>query len=385
MIKKAFKYRIYPNKEQQEKIAQLIGSCRFVYNWGLEKKIRSYETTGKPLSYFDLNKELTSLKKEHAWLNEVYSQALQMALRNLENAFTRFFREKKGFPKFKSKKNPIQSCQFPQGVKVNFKDGTVYFPKIGRIKTVLHRSFEGKVKTATLSKTATGKYFVSILVETPENLPEKPPICEGTTIGIDLGISDFAILSTGEKVDNPKVLKKSLEQLRFLQRRVSRKKKGSENRKKALRRLARQHEKVRNQRQDFLHKVTSSLIRDNQAETFALETLNVRGMMKNHPLAQAIVDVSWFEFNRQLEYKAEWYGKNIFRIGRFQPSSKICSKCGHINHTLKLSERFWTCPECKARHDRDINAAINIKKFALQKQNLIGQELSESTPVELEQ
>ena len=308
-----------------------------------------------------------------------------MALRNLENAFTRFFREKKGFPKFKSKRNPIQSCQFPQGVKVDFKDGTVYFPKIRRIKTVLHRSFEGKVKTATLSKTATGKYFVSILVETPDNIPEKPPICEGTTIGIDLGISDFVILSTGEKVDNPSVLKNSLEQLKFLQQRMSRKKKGSENRKKALRRLAKQHEKVRNQRQDFLHKVTSSLIRDNQAETFALETLDVSGMMKNHHLAQAISDVGWSEFNSQLEYKTEWYGKNIIRIGRFQPSSKICSNCGHVNNNLKLSDRVWTCSECKVRHDRDINAAINIKKFALQKQNLIGQELSESTPVELGQ
>ncbi|HID30495.1 MAG TPA: transposase [Desulfobacterales bacterium] len=385
MVRKAFKYRIYPNKAQRKKIAQFFGTYRFVYNWALNKKIKAYETEGKSLRCFDLINELPKLKEEYVWLKDVYSQSLQMAIRNLDNAFTRFFREKKGFPKFKSKKNPVQSCHYPQGVKINFKNGKVYLPKLGWVKAVLHRKFEGNIKTGILSKTSTEKYYVSVLVETPDEIPDKPEIKEETTVGIDLGISHFAILSTGEKIANPKHLRKSLERLKFLQRRVSGKKKGSQNRGKAIRRLANQHEKVRNQRQDFLHKVTSRLVSDSQAETFALETLNISGMLKNHHLAQAISDVSWSEFNRQLEYKAEWYGKNIVRIGQFEASSKPCSVCGYVNKALNLSDRFWVCPECKTKHDRDINAAINIKKFAVQRQNLIGLERPESTPVELGQ
>jgi putative transposase len=383
MIKKAFQYRISPNADQQDKIAQQFGSCRFVYNWALNKKIEAYQTEQKTLSCFELTKQLTQLKKQegYSWLKDVDSQALQMSLRNLDNAFTKFFREKAGFPKFKSKRYPFQSCQYPQRVKVDFDNQTVYLPKIGNVKTKLHRMFEGKVKTVTLRRTATGKYFVSILVETPDNIPEKPIVDFNSTIGIDLGIKDFATLSTGEKVENPKYLKKSLDKLKRLQRKVSRKQKGSQNRKKAVKRLAKQHEKVKDQRKDFLHRLTYRLTHT-IIESIALETLNVDGMIKNHCLAQAISDVSWSQFNDFLEYKAEWYGKNILRIGRFEPSSKICSMCGSVNHELTLAIRSWTCPDCGVQHDRDINAAINIKHFALQPQNLVGSVRSEFTPGE---
>jgi putative transposase len=384
MVKKAFQYRIYPNTKQRDKIAQQLGCCRFVYNWALNKKIEAYQTEQKTLSCFELTKQLTQLKKqeEYSWLKDVDSQALQMSLRNLDNAFTKFFREKAGFPKFKSKRYPVQSCQYPQRVKVDFDHQTVYLPKIGNVKTKLHRMFEGKVKTVTLRRTATGKYFISILVETSDNIPEKPEITFDTTIGVDLGIKDFAILSTGEKYENPKYLKKSLDKLKRLQQLVSRKQKGSQNRKKAVKRLAKQHEKVRNQRKDFLHRITYRLTHNNTIESIALETLNVNGMIKNHCLAQAISDVSWSQFNDFLEYKAEWYGKNILRIGRFEPSSKLCSVCGFVNHELTLSIRSWMCPRCKTEHDRDQNAAINIKQFALQPQTLIGMVQPESTPGE---
>ncbi len=374
MIKKAYQYRVYPTNTQKQAIAQHFGCVRFAYNWALNKKIEAYQTEQATLSCFDLTKQLTALKKqdEFSWLSEVYSQCLQMALRNLDNAFKKFFREKKGFPKFKSKWYPVQSCQFPQGVKINTESSNMYFPKIGHVKAKLHRSFEGKVKTVTLRRTATGKYFVSLLVETPGTIPHKPSIVCDTTVGVDLGLKDFAILSNGHKVENPKPLKNSLKKLKRLQQQVSRKHKGSKNRDKARQRLARQHEKVSNQRKDFLHKLTHGLTHTDGVDTLALETLNVNGMIKNHCLAQAISDVSWSQFNDFLEYKAEWYGKNILRIGQFEPSSKVCSVCGAVNHDFTLAVRSWTCPECQTQHDRDINAAQNIRQFALQPNNTIG-------------
>ena len=243
-------------------------------------------------------------------------------------------------------------------------------PKIGEIKAVLHRHFEGELKTATVSKTCKGDYYISILVENNAELPAKQPFTEVTTIGVDVGIKDFAVLSTGEKIENPKYLKNSLKRLKVLQKRVSRKQKGSKNREKAKQRLAVLHDKITNQRKDFQNKLSFRLVSENQA--IALETLNVKGMVKNHHLAQAISDSAWSGFVTKLEYKAEWYGKTILRIGRFEPSSKLCNVCGFHNSELTLKDREWTCPDCKTKHDRDINAAINIKKFALIDQNLIG-------------
>ena len=237
-------------------------------------------------------------------------------------------------------------------------------------QTKLSKTFEGILKTATVLMTATGKFFISILVEDGSETPKKELFGYDSTIGIDVGIKHFVTLSDGTKIDNPKFLKNSLQRLKVLQKRLSRKQKGSKNGDKAKYQVAKQHEKITNQRKDFLHKLTTKLVRENQA--IAVETLNVAGMMKNHHLAQAIGDVSWSEFFRQLEYKCEWYGKTLLKIGQFEPSSKICNVCGSINHDLKLSDREWTCARCGTFHDRDTNAAINIKKFALQDQNLIG-------------
>lgn len=367
---KAYKYRMYPTKEQEEMFFQHFGSCRFIYNWALENKIKSYSEEGKSTSRFTLNKMITELKVEHEWLKDVNSQSLQGATLSLDNAFTKFFREKTGFPKFKSRKNPIQSFSVPQNYKVDYDNNKVFLPKIGLVKTVLHRAFTGVGKTATVRRTPTGKYYISILVDDGKEVPEKSTFNEKVTVGIDVGIKDFAVLSNGEKIENPKYLRNSMQRLNVLQRRMSRKQKGSKNKNKARLAVSLLHEKISNQRVDFQHKLSSKLISENQA--VALETLNVSGMLKNHCLAQAISDASWSSFVSKLEYKADWYGKTVLRIGRFEPSTKICNVCGHYKSDMTLAVREWVCPDCNSINDRDINAAINIKKFALDKQNLIG-------------
>jgi len=278
----AYKYRMYPSREQVALLMKHIHACRFVYNHSLEQKIRAYEQHGQKLSCFDLNNCLPALKKEYPWLAEVNSQSLQIANKNLDNAFTRFFREKKGFPKFKSKKNPVQSFQVPQHYCVNFERDRIRLPKIGEIKTTFHRHFDGKMKTATVSVTSTGKWFVSILVDDGKPTPDPAVFTSDTTLGIDMGLTDFATFSNGEKIENPRYLKNSLQRLKVLQRRVSRKVKGSKNREKAIKKLARCHEKVANQRNDFLHKLSFRVVSENQA--IAVETLNVAGMQKNHCL-----------------------------------------------------------------------------------------------------
>ena len=234
---------------------------------------------------------------------------------------------------------------------------------------MISRKFDGETKTFTVCKTTTGKYFVSVLVETPEEIPAKPLIIPEGTIGIDVGIKDFCTLSTGEKVENPRYLREELARLKVLQRRASKKQKGSSNRKKAVLKVAKLHERIANQRNDFLHKLTHRLTSENQATSLAIEDLNVSGMMQNHCLAQAVADVSWSEFFRQLEYKSAWRGINLLRIGRFEPSSRLCS-CGVVNSSLTLSDRQWTCDSCGETHDRDILAANNIKRFALTAENL---------------
>ncbi|OBZ36085.1 IS200/IS605 family element RNA-guided endonuclease TnpB [Methanohalophilus sp. DAL1] len=367
---KAYKYRMYPTKQQEEMFSKHFGCVRVIYNWALEQKIKTYEQDGKAVSRFTLNKTIPTLYEDMEWLKEVNSQSLRGATLNLDNAFTRFFREKTGFPNFKSKKNPVQSFSVPQYYKVDFEKNKVKLPKIGWIKTILHRHFDGKCKTATVSKIPSGKYFISILVDDGKELPDKQDFDENSAVGIDVGIKDFAIMSNGEKIDNPRHLNNSVKRLKVLQKRLSRKQRGSKNRDKAKQQIAKLHEKIANQRNDFQHKLTSRLISENQA--IALETLTVSGMLKNHKLAQSISDVSWSSFVTKLEYKAEWYGKSILRIGQFEPSTKICNVCGYHNNNITLVERQWQCPDCGASHDRDVNAAINIKKFALNKQNLIG-------------
>lgn len=367
---KAFKYRLYPKPKQQVLLNKHLGCVRYIYNWALEKKIKYYQQQNKSLSCFELHKQLTQLKKqqETEWLKEVNSQSLQQSITHLDNAFTRFFREKKGFPKFKSK-HKRQSFSCPQNIKIDWHNSTVKLPKIGEIKAIFSRSFEGKIKTCVVSKTRTNKYFISILVETPDKPKSKPKIKKSKAVGIDLGLKEFVIDSNGNKIDNPRYLRKSEDRLKVLQHRASKKKKGSNNRKKAFLKVAKQHEKIRNQRDDFLHKVSSKIISENQ--TVCLETLSVQNMMKNHKLAKSIADASWSRFVEFLKYKAKWYGVNILQIGRFEASSKTCSCCGWIKKDLTLDVRKWKCEECGVLHDRDVNAALNIKNFALQDQNLI--------------
>ena len=351
---RSYKYRIYPTEPQKELIAKHIGSSRFVFNLALETKNAAYIGNKHNYSPFDLIKQLPELKKECPWLKEVNSQSLQQSIQNMDIAFKKFFKGA-GFPKFKSKRDK-QSFSIPQNVIV--KNNLLVIPKFKEgIKISLHRPTQGIVKSATISITPTGKYFVSILCDIKEDIPIKTAINENNTIGIDLGIKYFAITSDGEVFDNPKFLRKAQNKLKYAQRKYS-KHKGKRTKKK----IAKLHEDIVNKRKDFLHKVSTKLIRENQ--TICLETLAVKNMVKNHNLAQAISDVSWSTFVSMLEYKAEWYGKNILRIGQFAPSSKTCS-CGVINKDLKLSDREWTCKSCGTTHDRDILAACNIKSFAL--------------------
>ena len=359
---KAFKYRIYPTEPQKELIAKHIGSSRFVFNLALETKNAAYISNKHNYSPFDLIKQLPELKNECPWLKEVNSQSLQQSIQNMDIAFKKFFKGA-GFPKFKSKRGR-QSFSIPQNVIVE--NNLLIIPKFKEgVKISLHRPIQGIVKSATISVTPAGKYFVSILCDTKKEPPVKVTIEENTTIGIDLGIKDFAITSAGEVFDNPKFLRKAQSKLKYVQRKYS-KHKGKRTKKK----LAKLHEDVVNKRKDFLHKVSTKLIRENQ--TIALETLAVKNMVKNHNLAQAINDVSWSTFVSMLEYKADWHGKNILRIGQFSPSSKTCSNCGAINKELQLKDREWTCSSCSTVLDRDVNAACNIKSFALK--NILSRE-----------
>lgn len=325
-----------------------------------------------------MDKRLTYLKQELPWLSEVASQPLQQALIHLDKGFTRFFREKKGYPRFKSK-HGRQSATFPvkaksllQGVKVELETGTLVLPKVGAVKAVYSRTFEGKVKTVTVSKTPTGKYFASVLVE-EENQPSVRPDVEENAVGVDLGLKHFAVLSTGEKVEHPKHLEQHLGRLKVLGRRLSRKKKGGNNYRKARLKVALLHERVANSRADFLHKLSTDLV--NRFDTICLEDLNVkargfalRGMMANGKLARHIGQSGWAMFDSMLEYKTAWNGKHLRTIGRFEPSSRLC-QCGYYNHALTLSDREWDCPECGRHHDRDELAANNIKRFAYKRQN----------------
>jgi len=311
------------------------------------------------ISEFDLNNHLTVLKNIYPFLKEVNSQSLQQ-VKNLNSAYNKFFKGGAGFPKKKSKKNPVQSFQIPQHYRIEGKKK--WIPKVGWTKIKLHRDMiQGNMKTATISRTPTGKYYISIIVENDLEYPEKQEFTHATMIGVDVGNITFATLSTGEKIDHPKFLKSSLQRLKCLQKRVSRKVIGSNNRRKVVKRLAKVHELISNQRNDFQHKVSKKLISENQA--IAVETLNIKGMMSNHRRAQSTGDSAWYSFVLKLTYKAELFGKTIFKINQWLPSSKICNICGYKHPNLTESIREWQCPDCKTIHDRNVNAAINIKKF----------------------
>ena len=364
---RAYKYRIYPTGEQKALFAKTFGCCRFVYNWALKMKIEAYKQEKRTVPYKEIQERMVNdLKKENNWLAEVNSQSLLNSILNLDTAYKNFFRNTHtaGFPRFKSRKDR-QGFQCPQHCRVDFANGTITIPKAKDIPAVLHRKFKGVVKTVTVSMTPSGKYFVSVLVDTDiQELPATVPLRDAT-LGIDLGIKSLAVCSDGRTFDNPKNLQKSLDRLKLLQKRLSRKQKGSANRGKARIRVARLQEYISNCRKDNLHKITYAFTHDSQVRTICMEDLNVKGMLHNHHLAMAVGDVSFGMFLTQLEYKCKWYGVNLIKIDRFAPSSKTCGKCGHVYKELKLSERSWTCPECATFHDRDFNAACNIKEFGL--------------------
>ncbi len=389
-----YKYRIYPTKSQEILLAKTFGCVRYVYNRGLALKTAFYEKEKKGLSVFEISKEMTKWKdsEETKWLKEANAQALQMSLRFLDISYTRFFKKISSFPRFKSKYDNHQSFCNPQATRLNFDENLVFIPKFTEgIKCIFHRKLEGKIKSSTVSKTSTGKYFISILIETDTENPKCKKPKQDKTLGIDLGIKDFATFSNGTVIKNPRHLSKKTKALKRQQRKLSRKKKGSKNRNKQRIKVARLHEKVTNSRKDFLHKVTSSITKNQSYDSVAIEDLNVAEMLKKgkkNKLSRSIADAGWGMFRQFLTYKCERAGKNLLVIGRFEPSSKLCP-CGHLNNNLTLKDREWDCPVCLTHHKRDELAAKNIRHFAFCKQNtskdktnFIPQEMRKFTPLE---
>ena len=365
-MRKAIKVRLYPNSTQQQLLAQSFGNCRWLWNHGLSLMNQTYKETGKGLSSYDIKKQIPDLKKEREWLKLTYSQCLQQVCINLNTAFTNFFYGRARYPKFKSKHGK-QSIQYPQNVEV--KEGYLKFPKIGEVKAVLHRPIKGSVKTVTISKNTCGEYYASILIEDGK---EKPPSYispsggereGGKAVGVDLGLSHYAITSDGDKFNNPRWMNKHERNLKIKQQQLSRKEKGSKNRNKARHQVAKVHKKVSNSREDFLHKLSRSLVDENQV--IVVENLAVKNMMKNHNLAKAISQLGWGQFCTMLKYKAEQDGKTYVEVDRFFPSSKTCNVCLNQVDSLPLDVRSWKCASCGTHHDRDINAAKNIRDEGL--------------------
>jgi len=359
VIHKSYKFKIAPDNEQKELLAKHFGACRFVFNRYLNSRKEIYLEEKKSLNYYDNANDLTVLKKDEqfVWLKEINSQSLQSSLRNLDTAYNKFFRKQTKFPRFKSKFDR-QSFTIPQSVYIE--DGKLQIPKFKEgIDINIHREIEGKLLFATISKSTTGKYYVSITCEV-EYIPFEKT---NSKVGIDTGIKDLAILSDGKVYKNIKILKTNLKKLKYNQRQLSKKVKESNSRLKQKLKLATVHEKVTNIRKDYLHKVSTEIIKNH--DVICIEDLAVKNMMKNHKLAQAFSDVSLGTFYTMLEYKANWNDKVIVKIDRFFPSSKTCSNCNYINHVLTLKDREWTCKSCNTVHDRDFNASINIKKQGL--------------------
>lgn len=360
---KSYKYRLYPSIAQIDQIEQHFNACRLIWNLGLEVKKSAWESNKINVTRFMLCKQLTDLKHEYCWLYKINAQSMQAVIANLELAFDGFFHGK-GYPKFKSKKGR-QSFRCSQSIMAL--EGFIKIPKISKIKCKGATILKGEIRAITVSKTPTNKYFASVLIETNIPKPSKPIVTKEDAIGIDIGIKSFVVTSHGRSYDSNKFLKEELIRLKCLQRRASKKEKNSKNRKKAYLHVARFHEKIANRRKDYIHKITTELIRDKQVNTFVIEDLSIINMVKNRKLSLAISDAAFGEFFRQLQYKCDWYGKNLLKIGRFEPSSKTCSECQCLKEDLALSDREWTCVNCDTTHDRDLNAAKNIKRMGLEK------------------
>ncbi|MDD4805040.1 MAG: IS200/IS605 family element RNA-guided endonuclease TnpB [Candidatus Pacebacteria bacterium] len=363
IVEKAYKYRIYPNKQQKILIQKTFGCCRFVYNQYLAKRIELYKQDKSTMNYIACSNDLKNLKIQYKWLKEIDSVSLQSSLKDLDIAYQNFFRRikqgdcKAGFPKFKSKKDNKKSYKTKftnNNIQVLGKQ--IKLPKLGLVKCKVSKQIDRRILNATISQNPSGKYFVSICC-TDVKIPQY--LSTSAVVGIDLGIKEFAITSDRQHILNPKYLSKSEKKLAKLQRQLSRKTIGSNNRNKARIKVARQHEKVSNQRNDFLQKLSTELIKT--YDVICLEDLKIKNMVKNHKLAKSISDVSWGEFVRQLQYKAMWQHKMVQKIDTYYPSSQICSNCGYkFTSTKDLSVREWNCPQCGKHHDRDENASINI-------------------------